>query len=595
MRTVHDARDRVFTLDGRFGAAGSLLERASGLSGLSRIYREIPEGLAPEPFLRRSLDALGVAVRIADEDLARIPREGPVLVVANHPHGAVEGMALALELLRVRPDAKILANFLLARIPEIRDLFLRVDPFGTDAAHRGNRSGIRSALRWLAGGGLLATFPAGEVAHLDLARRAVLDPPWSPGVAGLARHAGCPVVPIWFSGRNGAMFQLAGLLHPMLRTALLPRELLGRRGTTLEIRVGTPIPASRLTALGSDEERIRHLRERTEILGRRARRLPPAVQEPVQPRATPVSVEPVVPPEPQERLADEVARLGDGQRLVEAEGMEVYVARAGEIPSVLREIGRLREITFRAVGEGTGRSIDLDAFDAYYRHLFVWNRERREIVGAYRLGVTEEILAERGVAGLYTSTLFDYDAALFERMGPAIEMGRSFVRTEYQKSLSGLFLLWKGIGAFVVRHPRWGTLFGPVSISADYQSISQQLMVAFLERNNYVHPWSRHVRPRNPFRPRRRDRADRSPSTLRDLEDVSTFISEIEADQKGVPILIKQYLKLDGRLLGYNVDPDFSNVLDVLLMVDLRRTEKRILARYMGREGVERFLSAAAA
>ena len=213
----------------------------------------------------------------------------------------------------------------------------------------------------------------------------------------------------------------------------------------------------------------------------------------------------------------------------------------------------------------------------------------KEVIGAYRLGPTDEVIPAAGIGGLYTASLFKYDKRLFEAMGPALEMGRSFIRTEHQKSYTGLMLLWKGIGAFVGRHPRYATLFGPVSVSAEYRSLSQRLIVAFLERNRKLTDWAQWVRPTNPFHEPRRQGMAPGPAHLRDLDDVSTFISEIEADQKGVPILLKQYLRLDGRLLSHNVDPDFANVLDVLIAVDLRRTSDKALRRYMGTENLSRF------
>jgi putative hemolysin len=256
----------------------------------------------------------------------------------------------------------------------------------------------------------------------------------------------------------------------------------------------------------------------------------------------------------------------------------------------LREIGRLRELTFRAAGEGTGRELDLDRFDQEYLHLFLWSRSSSEVIGAYRLGLTDQLLAGAGVEALYTSTLFRFAPELFAAMGPALEMGRSFIRTEHQRSFTGLMLLWKGIGAFVLRHPRYPVLFGPVSISAEYRSISQQLMVAFLKQNLGVHEWSRWVHPRARFRPRGREDLV-SVMEISDLDDVSGFVSVLEPDRKGVPILLKQYLKLGGALLGFNVDPDFSNVLDVLILVDLRKTPATTLVRYMGREGAEQLLA----
>jgi putative hemolysin len=311
----------------------------------------------------------------------------------------------------------------------------------------------------------------------------------------------------------------------------------------------------------------------------------------VQPRQTPAAAEPIIPPVDPELLADEVASLNPDRLLVDEGDQQVFLADATEIPNVLREIGRLRELSFREVGEGTGRELDLDRFDDSYQHLFVWQSARHEIVGAYRIGSCDSILFREGVRGLYSATLFRYSRQLFEAMGPALELGRSFVRSEYQRSLAGLALLWKGLAQFVLRHPRYAILFGPVSISADYHSASQALITSFLKENNYRHPWARWVRPRTPLRGHIPHRIRVAGRELRHLDDVSAFIAEIETDHKGVPILLRQYLKLGGRLLGFNVDPDFSNVLDVLLMVDLRNTEERTLARYMGRSGAEAFLA----
>jgi len=568
-----------------------VLEQAFGLDQLDRIRGARPDGITGEAFLAWLLDHLGVELGVGHAELSRIPKSGPVVVVANHPFGGIEGIALARALELVRPDVKLFANFLLGRIPELRELFLFVDPFARKGSARANANAValRSALSWLADGGLLGVFPAGEVASFDFKTLRVADPAWSPTVAGLARRTGAAVVPVFFPGRNRVFFQTTGLIHPALRTALLPREFLARRGKAIELRIGTPVPAARLDEFADDAQAIAYLRDRTEILAERIPKPSASTVAAIQPRRTPVAPAAVVPALPSAELAAEVAALPDDARLLVSDELDVYVARAAAIPKILWEIGRLREVTFRDVGEGTGREIDLDAFDATYLHLFIWNRAGQEIVGAYRLGPTDEIIPAAGVRGLYTASLFNYEPKLFEAMGPALEMGRSWIRTEHQKSYTGLMLLWKGIGEFVCRHPRYATLFGPVSISADYRSLSQRMIVAFLERNRKMSDWSDWVRPTNPFREPRWPGARRGPSQLNDLEEVSTFISEIESDQKGVPILLKQYLRLDGRLLSYNVDPDFANVLDVLIVVDLRRTSQKALQRYMGRENLERF------
>ncbi len=574
-----------------FDVVRPALERALGLAELGRIYRRVRrDDLYGDAFLRGGLDALGVRIEVGSDELRRIPKDGPAVLVANHPFGAIEGMVLGVLLASVRSDSRIMANFILGRMPELGSLMLYVDPFEGRSAVGRNLAAMRTSLRWLETGGLLAVFPAGEVASFDPRRGRVVDPPWNPMIGALVRRASCPVVPVHFQGRNGVLFHALGLLHPLLRTALLPRELLRRRGKAIEVRVGRPIPFPQLKGFEDDRQLIGYLRDRTDFLGERAPAAPVTDADPVQPRRTPSVVQPIAEAEPADALEDEIARLPFEQRMVDAAESQVWIAAAEQIPRVLGEIGRLREITFRAVGEGTGRDRDLDVFDRTYLHLFLWNRRAREIVGAYRLGPTDRVLRDQRVDGLYTSTLFEYRPKLFEAMGPALEMGRSFIRPERQRDFSGLMLLWKGIGRYVCANPRYATLFGPVSISAEYRHASQRLIVAFLERNSFAHDWSRWVTPRTPFKPSRRDARRLTPAHVRDLEDVSTFISEIEADAKGVPILLRQYLKLGGRLLGFNVDPDFSNVLDVLIMVDLRRTDPKTLTRYMGREEAAAFL-----
>ena len=289
-------------------------------------------------------------------------------------------------------------------------------------------------------------------------------------------------------------------------------------------------------------------------------------------------------------LKAEVHALPLEQRLAESSGLQVIYARAAQIPWCLQEIGRLRELTFREVGEGTGKATDIDLFDAYYLHLFVWDSKHDRIVGAYRMGLTDEILARFGKRGLYTHSLFKYGSPLLRHLSPAIELGRSFVRPEYQRSFSPLMLLWRGIGRFVARSPRYALLIGPVSISNDYAPSSRRLMVDFLSQHNGAGELSRHVKPRRPFRT---EAIELPPGAalLRDIDDVSKAVAQIERDAKGVPILLKQYLKLGGKLLGFNADPTFGDALDGLIRVDLRGTERRLLSHYMGEEGAATFFA----
>lgn len=567
-----------------------LIERCFNLEGLNEMYRRVVAMEGDEPFLEKTLKAMNLRFELSAADRARIPATGPLIVVSNHPFGAVDGFLLLTLLRRVRPDAKLLANFMLERIPDLRDCFIFVDPFGTEQSARANVAGMKETLRWLKQGGALAILPAGEVAHLDWRRREVCDPPWSESVARIIRRTQAPVLPIFIAGSNSLFFQLVGMLHPRLRTAMLPREFLNKVDHTFQLRVGQLIPPARMTELTSDADLMKYLRVRTHILasreaggeadGRAGRRSLFARDE-----------APLAPPVPADLIGREVDNLPANQRLLTHENFQVCYARAEQVPHTLREIGRLRELTFRKANEGTGQPVDLDRFDAYYLHLFLWNAERREIVGAYRMGQTDVILRQHGLRGLYTRTLFRYGHKLLRQLNPALELGRSFVRPEYQKNYAALLLLWKGIGAFIAQHPRYRNLFGPVSINNEYQSTSRQLLARFLSLNRLAPGLAGLIRPRKPLRaqPIREVDMHALSRVITDVDEVSDLIAEIEKDQKGIPILLKQYLKLGGRLLAFNVDPKFSFVLDGLVWVDLKDTDAKIMLRYMGRAGAQRF------
>jgi putative hemolysin len=387
-------------------------------------------------------------------------------------------------------------------------------------------------------------------------------------------------------------FHLFGMIHPGLRTAFLLQEFLQQKGRTVEVRVGSEIPAEVVAGIPDHREATEYLRWRTYLLGRRSG----------SHKAWPIAggfkiaakmQEPIAAPEPQEVLGKELTTLSTDRCLAESGDLAVYLAKAGEIPRTLQELGRLRELTFRGAGEGTGQSRDLDRFDHYYWHVLLWNKPKRELVGAYRAGSTAEILAGHGVHGLYTSTLFRYDPRLFERLGPAIELGRSFVRPEYQRQYVPLLLLWKGIARLLATQTEAAVLFGAVSISNDYNQASREIIYRFFEARMWEDELAGMIEPRRPFRP-----AGLRPwdcramcHALRDLEDLSQPIADVETDGKGLPILLRQYAKVGGKLLGFNVDRKFSNVLDGLVVVDLRKTEPVVLERYMGREAATRFRS----
>jgi putative hemolysin len=511
----------------------ALLKRLLSIDGCESVYRKA-QRLCDGSFDVRVLRALDITIDAPRADVDHIPSSGPLLIVANHPHGAIDGLALSTFTRRVRPDVRVLANVMLSAIPELADLCFFVDPFdGPDAAAR-SLAGLRAAHLWLRRGGALIVFPSGEVAHTPRRDGAFGESPWHPMAGRLAEATGATVLPAFIDGRNSRLFYAAGHLHPRLRTALLPRELLRARGSTVRVRVGSAI---RSTETDSMLDAVEALRKR-----------PPA--------ATP-------------SIASEIDALPPQCCLLSDGAFRVFCARSKAIPGVLQEIGRLRAATYRDAGEGTGAAVDLDAFDEEYLHLFVWDRNRRLVVGAYRLGETDRIAARFGVEGLYTRTLFRYDSRLLDRLPPALELGRSFVRKEYQRSYSALLLLWKGIGRYVALHPRYRILFGPVSISARYSDRCRQLLMTFLAENH---------------------RHDDLAALVEGLNPPSPAPTLAEAPEPDIPVLLRQYLKLNAKVIGFSVDPGFGNVLDALMLVDLAKVEPSILGRYMGRDGATAFL-----
>ncbi|HAC16592.1 MAG TPA: glycerol acyltransferase [Bacteroidetes bacterium] len=592
-----DSKKNIFNLDLKldnklmdsvYKSIQPALEKVIGVPGLMDIYNGAVAQNDPDKFSDAILRHMDIKCEISEQDLARIPKNGKIVVVANHPFGGIEGIIMGAILQRVRPDVKIMANYVLSVIPEMRDLFLFVDPFGGPSAARANLATMKSTISWVKDNQMLGVFPSGEVSHLKWGSRKIIDPPWSDTISKIIRKTESQVIPMFFAGNNRMIFQIAGLLHPRLRTALIPRELINKRGSAIEIRVGNVIPWSRLKKIQSEKELTEYLRHRTYMLENRpASEHKPGIVE----KIVNCGLEPLIDPVDPELLYNDVEQLPESQLLLSSGEMEVYHAAYKQIPNIMREIGRLREHTFRATDEGTGKPIDIDEFDSYYQHLFVWNKEKNELVGAYRLGRTDNIIKCFGKKGLYTTTLFNIKSSFFDEINPALEMGRSFVRPEYQRSFSPLLMLWRGIGHYVAKYPKYKILFGPVSINKEYQSSSRQLMVTFLKIHNYLPELAAKVKARTPFRSRKIKGWDKKHSKriISSIDEVSEVVSDLEWDDKGVPILLKQYLKMGGKLLGFNIDPNFSDVLDGLILVDVTKTDPKIMERYMPREKLMKF------
>jgi len=571
-----------------------LVENVLAFPRMNLIYARLRRARSEKHFAEAVIDELGIDWEPDIAAWERIPKTGPLVVVANHPFGGIEGMILMALLHRVRPDARVMANYLLGLLPELRSSLIQVDPFGGGDASRRNLAPMREAISWVKAGGVLGVFPAGEVSHLSLKRREVTDPAWSSTVARIVKRSGAAVLPMFFDGRNSRLFQSLGLVHPRLRTIMLPREMLKRQDTRIDMEIGRVIPHKQLARYEDSDEMTAYLRLRTYLLKSQA----PSGRRPALPTGNEIDprdgvYEKIIDAEPTERLEAEINALPSSHLLAKSSDLNVYYAATDQIPACMREIGRLREITFRKVGEGTGKAADIDKFDAHYTHLFIWNTAQRHIVGAYRFARADQVLNEHGIDGLYTSTLFKIKSGLLKQIDRALELGRSFVRLEYQKSYAPLMLLWKGIGQYLVRHPQYRALFGAVSISNDYHDMTKQLLVNFLRNNGYAGDLAKLVKAKNPLRRRRRLDLDRGllAAVVRDVRDVDELVAEIEIDHKYMPVLLRQYLKLNGKLLGFNVDPDFGNVLDGLMLIELENVERQTLKKYLGSKEAEAYLA----
>jgi putative hemolysin len=547
-----------------------LFAEVSGLKKLERFYNEICH-LYDLDFVDAVFRKLELNIEVDPRDLENIPRTGGMVFVANHPYGAIDGLALVKVLGRERPDLKVMANFLLQKLEPLKDRFLGVNPF-EQLASRSSFQGMRQAMAHVKEGGALAIFPAGEVSSWRTELKAVADPRWKAPVIKMTRHLGVPVVPIWFDGANSLVFQMLGMIHPNLRTLALPKEMMRMRGRSVRMRIGKPIPAKDIAAFTSADHLASFLRAKTYALGSGLQ----VKRELFAPLRFPQRPKEIVPPIDPSLLVSEVEGLSEFKLNSQGE-FDLYLAPSHRMPYMLREIGRLREVTFREVGEGTNKAIDLDEFDIYYDHLFLWDRQEQRLAGAYRVGDGKRIMERYGKRGFYTYTLFRMDRRMDRVLRRSFELGRSFVVQAYQRHRLPLFMLWRGLLLHIISNPDHRYLIGPVSISGSYSRFSRALIMEFVERNHYDDVMASWVRPRNRFKVKR-EKADRSAlveASHADLKKMDRLIADSDPHESAMPVLLKKYLLLNGRIIGFNRDPRFNDALDALMVLDLSRLPER--------------------
>ncbi|HKK59536.1 MAG TPA: GNAT family N-acyltransferase [Salinivirga sp.] len=531
------------------------LLKTSGLGAEATEEKGNPE------YIEKIINDIGLNINVKDEDLDRIPKDGPFVTISNHPFGGIDGIILLHLLLRRRPDFKILATPILWKIYPLSEYFIRFDSSQRRSEVKPSISGMRQVVAHIGKDKALGFFPAGEVASYDADTKMVADRRWKSAYLKLLKSLEIPIIPIYFQGKNSNLFHMVSSIHPILGSA---GEFFGKK-KEIRVRIGSPINASETAGIDDLDKYGRYLRAKTYALESEIE-VKKFFKTALKREKEPAKIIDAV---PTETIKEELNRIKEYE-LFTSEKYTVYCAPTLLIPYIHREIGRVREITFRAVGEGTNRSIDIDEFDLYYNQLFIWDNEEEQLVGAYRVGKGKEIIAQFGVKGFYTRSLFKIHKDFTPILKESIELGRSFITEPYQRKPMSLFLLWKGILYFLLKHPEYRYLIGPVSISNQFSKFSKDLIIKFLKQNHFNHELGRLITPRKKFKVQSRYDTDIVlENTRNDINKVDRFISDIEPTNYRMPVLLKKYLKQNAKIIGFNIDPKFNNALDGLVILDL--------------------------
>lgn len=555
---------------GFFGTfIGWILVRLTKLSDINKFYDQHKELEGPK-FLEAILEHYEIDFEIPEGDFKRLPKDGAYITISNHPLGGIDGVLLLKLMLQQRPDFKIIANFLLHRIEPMAPYIMPVNPFENHKDAKSSIAGFKNALSHLRDGHPLGIFPAGEVSTYKDGKL-IVDRPWEESALKLIRKAEVPIVPIYFHAKNSKLFYHLSKFNDIFRTAKLPSEVTTQRNRAIKVRIGQPITVKSQKENKSLEEFSELLRKKTYMLAnayekeRLIDQIPTTLKIPKPPRKIASEMRTEV-------IQGELEKLREKDcRLLESKNYEVFLAQEKDMPFILKEIGRQRELTFRAIGEGTNNSIDLDKFDYYYHHLFLWDNTEKKIVGAYRMGMGSEIFKDYGIDGFYLQDLFGFEPELYGMMRQSIEMGRAYIVKEYQQKPMPLFLLWKGIVHTTLRHPEHKYLIGGVSISNQFSNFSKSLMIEFM-KSNYWDPYvAQYIRPKKEFKVKLND-ADKDfifDETEADLNKFDRLIEEVEPGSLRLPVLIKKYIKQNARVVAFNVDPLFNNSVDGLMYIKI--------------------------
>ncbi|KAF5066748.1 Acetyltransferase (GNAT) domain protein [anaerobic digester metagenome] len=553
--------------------ARALARQLSGFARLEKMADTLPQCGDPQTFATACLTALDVHTECLRGDLERIPARGPVVLFANHPSGALEGLMLAALCGKARPDLKILASDALLRIPQLAQLAPMLLPLNLSGGAAANAAVLRTAMTHLRSGGALGIFPSGSVARWQFGR-GIAEQPWSRLLSRLGgRNADIPglnFVPLHMSVRQNPLFIAATALKENVGEALLPNTLFKQRGSTARMIVGEAIPAEILTGLNHEQ--------RTHCLGL----CRSALGSEHGAAGHAANCQPLAPAAAKMDIMVSLAALPENRMLAREGRYCVYLLEGDESPLLLDELTRRREEAFRALGEGSGQARDTDHYDPLYSHLLLMDEEGKNIAGSYRARVVRpEGTWQYDKKRLYTASLFEYEPEFFRQCGNALELGRAFVCPEYQRDYTPLLLLWKGIGQMALRNGV-RTLFGPASIGLNYRPQSVDLLWRHLRLRHWDTPLASMVRGKQP----RKLREELPFAQHLDYKSVNALVRQMEGGRT-LPILFKHYLQLGGRIAAFHEDRTFGT-LDALLVVDLLNAPDKQLRRYVGEEGMRR-------
>ncbi len=546
------------------------------LGKLNKFYDSVKKNNGTA-FFEAFLKELNVKYVAFEEDLAKIPKTGPFILVANHPLGAIDGILMCKILTDIRPDFKIMGNFLLQKIDPMKDYVIPVNPFETRKDAYSSIHGMRETLKHLQNGGCIGIFPAGEVSNKNNSTNEILDKDWEIPALKLIKKAKVPVVPMYFHAKNSRIFYSLSKLHPDLQTLMLPSEMLKKQDKPVRIRIGRPVSPKIQEEYESVAEFGDFLRKKVYMMKSyydRRKSITELFKLSNLPLKFPHKsgqevVQNIIDETPIENILKDIQNLNDKDKLLfKNANYEVYFTEYDEIPSIMREIGRQRELTFRAIGEGTNLPFDLDEYDKHYHHLILWDSAAQKIAGAYRMALGSHVMKNNGIDGFYTSSLFEYDQELRPFFRKVIEMGRAYVSLEYQQKPLPLFLLWRGIVHVCLRNPEHKFLMGGVSISNRFSDFSKSLMIEFMRSHYYDPVVAQYVHPKNDYKVRLKEKEKSLffDGVENDLNKFDKLIDDIEPEMR-LPVLIKKYIKQNAKVIAFNVDPNFNDAIDGLMYI----------------------------